>query len=81
MSELANAISWGDGTSDALYVVYSGQTGNGGMMISSDPNVSVSARQKVLNLKSQGGQQLATLTVTQQAHSRAFSVGFDEGFK
>ncbi|MDR1197524.1 MAG: hypothetical protein LBK94_00730 [Prevotellaceae bacterium] len=77
MSELADAISWGDGTSDALYVVYSGQTGSGGILISSDPNMSVFAREKVLNLKSQGGQQLATLTVTQEAKVGDYSEDYN----
>jgi hypothetical protein len=81
MPEFTDAIFWGDGTSDKLYLTYSGDVGSNQLIVASDSNMTLSERQQMLNFKTQGGQQLAVLTVAQQARSRAFSAGFDSGFK
>ena len=69
-------IYWGDGTSDVITVTFTGDVGSSQMAVASDPNRYPVQRQKVIKLKSTGGVQLGTLTVTQQAYSRSYTIEY-----
>ena len=73
-------IMWGDGTADTLTVTYSGTVGSSTVSVESVPNITFSERTKVISLKA-GGVTLATLTVTQKAHSRSYSAAYDNDYK
>ncbi len=73
------SIAWEDGTSDNISVTYSGTSGSSQMTISSDPNKTVNQRTKVINLKV-GVATLATLTVRQNARSRAYSIAYNSAY-
>jgi hypothetical protein len=75
----AVSIAWGDGTSDVITVNYSGMSGSSQMTVASDPNKTVNARTKVVNLKV-GSTTIATLTVKQNARSRAYSAAYGSAY-
>lgn len=76
----AKTIMWGDGTADKITVTYSGGVGDSEMIVASDPNLTLSSRQRTVNLKINGSTE-GTLIVTQEAGSRAFSVAYSESYK
>lgn len=71
---------WGDGTSDVITVTYSGAVGSGPMSVKSDPNISLTQRIKTIALKTNGVTR-ATLTVSQKARQRAYSVAYDNSYQ
>jgi hypothetical protein len=79
MSEVAAVIYWGDGTSDKLYVTYSGTAGDSNLAVASDPNMTASERTKEITLVAAAGIQ-AVLTVTQEAFPRDFNNDFNNDF-
>lgn len=76
----AKTIMWGDGTADTLTVTYTGTTGNSSLSVSSDPNMTLAVRNITIELQS-GEVTLATLTVSQSARSRAYSMSYNESYK
>lgn len=75
------AIAWGDGTADKITVTYTGAVGNSSMSVTSDPNKSLSQRNKTLTLKDSNGIARATLTVSQKPRSRGYSVSYNKAYK
>ncbi len=73
-------IMWGDGTADTLTVTYTGTTGSSSLSVASDPNMTLAVRTITVELRS-GGVTLATLTVSQKARSRAYSMSYNESYK
>ena len=73
-------IMWGDGTADTLSVTYTGTTGSSELSVSSDPNRSLVVRTLTVSLRS-GGVTLASLSVSQKARSRAYSMSYNESYK
>lgn len=73
-------IMWGDGTADTLTVTYTGGAGSSELSVSSDPNRSLVVRTLTVSLRS-GGVTLASLTVSQKARSRAYSMSYNESYK
>jgi hypothetical protein len=59
------SIYWGDGTSDMLYIDYSGDVGSSQPTVASDPNPFNEERTKSIYFKDGSGSVLNTLTVTQ----------------
>ncbi|MDR3133034.1 MAG: hypothetical protein LBU42_03300 [Prevotellaceae bacterium] len=79
---MANAtVYWGDGTSDAITVTYSGTVGDAMMMVDSEPNNTLAARSRTLRLRNSAGVQMATLTVTQQVRAREYSADYNNDYK
>jgi hypothetical protein len=79
MSDLADALYWGDGTSDKLYLTYSGATGNSNMTVASDPNFTANERTREITLAGTIGGQ-AVLTITQEAFARDFNNDFNNDY-
>ena len=73
-------IMWGDGTADTLPVTYTGGAGSSELSVSSDPNRSLVVRTLTVSLRS-GGVTLATLTVSQKARSRAYSMSYNANYE
>lgn len=73
-------IMWGDGSTDTITVTYTGATGSSSLSVASAPNRSSTSRTKTVALQSEGGT-LATLTVSQKARSRAYSMSYHESYK
>nr|DAF13301.1 MAG TPA: hypothetical protein [Caudoviricetes sp.] len=73
-------IAWGDGTADKITVTYAGTVGSSQMTIASNVNQSLNQRKKTINLTI-NGQTKATVTVTQPARSRSYSVAYNNGYK
>ena len=73
-------IMWGDGTADTLTVTYIGGAGSSELSVSSDPNRSLVVRTLTVSLRS-GGVTLASLTVSQKARSRAYSMSYNTNYE
>lgn len=75
------STAWGDGTSDAILVTFTGDVGSTVMTLSSAANKTGRQRERVIMLKSTAGVVLATLKVTQKARSRAFRLSYINSYK
>lgn len=75
------AIPWNDGTGDNITVTYTGVEGEGPILVASDPNLSGASRAKVVNLKDSDRVARATISVSQNLRTRAYSAAYSKSYK
>ena len=74
-------IAWDDGTTDKVYISYTGEIGNSVMTISGDENKTGNRRSRIITLKTLDDITLDTLEVSQPPRSRAFNVSYNKSYQ
>lgn len=75
------SIGWGDGTTGRIFVTFTGSVGSSQMAVSSDPNKTLTNREKRITFKSTAGLVLGTLLISQKPRARSYSLSYKPAYK